>query len=285
MGIKLEAKPVVAYLRENIRHRINKLDAAGVIPTILIIRIGNGKDDISYEKGILKNCDLLGINSQVLALPIDVSMELLIKILEDANKDEKISGILLFRPLPLHLDSEVLSKVIDPAKDIDCMSPVNLEKVFEGKSRYFVPCTARAVVELLKYYKVPLSGANVVVVGNSLVVGKPLTMLLMDENATTTVCHIKTKDTSAFTAKADIVVVAIGKARFMTEGYFSQNSIVVDVGINDAGDGKLCGDVDFDHVLDKVKAITPTIGGIGTITTTILLSHVVMACEANIKAS
>lgn len=279
MGTRLEGKPVVQFLRDDLKRRITKLEEKGTTPTVLIIRVGEREDDISYEKGILKNCELLGIKSSVLQLPVEITLDRLIEIIEAANRDINIHGIMIFRPLPAHLDFEVLSKVISPAKDIDCMSPVNLEKVFEGNAKGFAPCTPKAVIELLKYYNIPLKGANVAVAGRSLVVGKPLAMLLLDENATVTICHSRTKEMTDITANADIVVAAIGKAKFMSEKYFKPESIVVDVGINDAGDGKICGDVDYDNVFDKVKAITPAIGGIGTITTTILLSHVVMACE------
>ena len=279
MGIKLEGKPVVQSLRDDIKQRVQKLSDKNIIPTIQIIRVGEREDDISYEKGILKNCEMLGIKSQVVPLPMDITMTELMKVIEESNEDKDIHGIMLFRPLPAQLDPDILSKAISPAKDIDSMSPVNLEKVFEGKSDSFAPCTPKAVIELLKYYKIPLNGANVVVAGRSLVVGKPLTMLLLDENATVTVCHSRTKDMPSITAKADIVVAAIGKAKFMSEEFFRPESIVVDVGINDAGDGKICGDVDYDRVIDKVKALNPAVGGIGTITTTILLSHVIMACE------
>jgi methylenetetrahydrofolate dehydrogenase (NADP+)/methenyltetrahydrofolate cyclohydrolase len=283
MGTRLEGKPVVQYLRDDLKQRVAALGEKGASPTTLIIRVGEREDDISYERGILKSSELLGIQSKVLQLPVEITMEGLIDIIEAANADKDIHGIMIFRPLPAHLDTEVLSKVISPAKDIDCMSPVNLEKVFEGNSTGFAPCTAKAVVELLKYYDIPLKGANVAVAGRSLVVGKPLTMLLLDENSTVTICHSRTKDMPVITAKADIVVAAIGKAKFMSEEYFTSESIVVDVGINDAGDGKICGDVDFDKVFDKVKAITPAVGGIGTITTTILLSHTVMSCEEMTK--
>ena len=164
----------------------------------------------------------------------------------------------------------MVPNLINPAKDIDCMSPINLEKVFEGNSTGFAPCTPKAVIEVLKHYDIPLKGANVAVAGRSLVVGKPLAMLLLDENATVTVCHSRTKDMPSVTAKADIVVAAIGKAKFMAKEYFSENQIVIDVGINDDGNGKICGDVDYDEVIDKVKALTPPIGGVGLITTTIL---------------
>ena len=160
---------------------------------------------------------------------------------------------MIFRPLPDHIDPEEVQNLIDPEKDIDCMSPINLEKVFEGHSTSFAPCTPKAVIELLKYYDIPLKGANVVVAGRSLVVGKPLAMLLLDENASVTICHSRTKDMPSITSKADIVVAAIGKAKFMGEEYFSEDNIVVDVGINDDGNGKICGDVQYDEVIEKVK--------------------------------
>ena len=279
MGVKLEGKPVAQSLREDMKQRILRLGEQGITPNMLIIRVGEREDDISYERGILKSCGLLGIKSQVKCLPLEVSLKEITGLIEASNKDENIHGIMLFRPLPKHLDIEIIRTVIDPVKDIDCMSPVNLEKVFEGNTEGFVPCTAKAVIELLKYYNINLKGANVAVAGRSLVVGKPLAMLLLDENATVTICHSRTKMMPSVTSKAVIVVAAIGKAKFMNDEYFSPNSIVVDVGINDAGDGKICGDVDYDLVFDKVKAITPTIGGVGAITTTILLSHVVKACE------
>ncbi|WP_338449220.1 bifunctional 5,10-methylenetetrahydrofolate dehydrogenase/5,10-methenyltetrahydrofolate cyclohydrolase [Niallia oryzisoli] len=279
MGIKLAGKPVVESLRENIKARIAVLSEKQITPTLLLIRVGEREDDIWYERSILKNCDLLGIQCQVRELRVDVSMEELKKVFHEENNNPNVHGIMIFRPLPEQLDAEEIRNLIDPAKDIDCMSPVNLEKVFEGNSNGFAPCTPKAVIELLKHYDIPLKGASVVVAGRSLVVGKPLAMLLLDENATVTICHSRTKDMPAVTGKADIVVAAIGKAKFMTEEYFSEGQIVVDVGINDDGTGKIAGDVDYDSVFEKVKAITPATGGIGLITTTILLNHVVQACE------
>ena len=280
MGVRLAGKPVVESLRENIKSRVASLGEKNIQPTLLLIRVGEREDDLSYERGILKNCDLLGIKINVMELPVEITMEELRKVFEEANQDSNIHGIMIFRPLPNHLDPEEIQNLINPAKDIDCMSPVNLEKVFEGNSDGFAPCTPKAVIELLKHYEIPLQGANVVVAGRSLVVGKPLGMLLLDENATVTICHSRTKDMPSVTAKADIVVAAIGKAKFMNADYFSENSIVVDVGINDDGNGSICGDVDYDAVFDKVKAITPAIGGVGLITTTLLLGHVVQACES-----
>ena len=279
MGEKLAGKPVVQSLRENILSRVDHLKENGITPTFLLIRVGAREDDLSYERSILKNCDLLKIKCIVLEIPTSVPMEELTGVFEKANRNPDIHGIMIFRPLPDHIDPERVRNLIDPEKDIDCMSPINLEKVFEGHSISFAPCTPKAVIELLKFYDIPLKGANVVVAGRSLVVGKPLSMLLLDENASVTICHSRTKDMPSITSKADIVVAAIGKAKFMGEEYFSEDNIVVDVGINDDGNGKICGDVQYDEVIEKVKGLTPPTGGVGLITTTILLDHVVQACE------
>ncbi|KAA9014059.1 bifunctional 5,10-methylenetetrahydrofolate dehydrogenase/5,10-methenyltetrahydrofolate cyclohydrolase [Niallia endozanthoxylica] len=279
MGIKLAGKPVVESLREDIKLRVSALGEKQITPTLLLIRVGAREDDIWYERSILKNCDLLGIQCQVKELPLDVSMEELRQVFHEENHNPHVHGIMIFRPLPEQLDPEEIRNLIDPAKDIDCMSPVNLEKVFEGNSDGFAPCTPKAVIELLKHYEIPLKGANVTVAGRSLVVGKPLAMLLLDEHATVTICHSRTQDMPSVTRQADVVVAAIGKAKFMTEEYFGEGQIVVDVGINDDGTGKIVGDVDYDAAFEKVKAITPATGGIGLITTTILLNHVVQACE------
>jgi methylenetetrahydrofolate dehydrogenase (NADP+)/methenyltetrahydrofolate cyclohydrolase len=277
--VKLTGKPVAEHLRENIKERVERLKGKNIVPAILIVRVGNKEDDVFYERSILKNCSLLGIQGRVKELSTNVSMEELTEVIEDANDDESIHGIMMFRPLPKHLDEKKILEKMNPKKDIDGMTPVNLEKVFEGDDSGFSPCTPSAVIEMLKYYDIPLEGSNVAVAGRSLVVGKPLAMLLLKENATVTICHSKTKNMGSVTSKADIVVAAIGKAKFMGREYFSQSSIVIDVGVNDDGTGKICGDVDYDKVLGQVKALTPPTGGVGTITTTILLEHAVKACE------
>jgi len=275
----LKGKPVVEHLRGNIKSRVEKLKEKNIMPAILIIRVGNREDDVSYETSILKNCSLLGMESRVMELSSDVSMEELNRIIEDANDDDSIHGIMMFRPLPGHLDQKQILEKINPKKDIDGMTPLNLEKIFEGDDSGFSPCTPKAVVEMLKYYDIPIQGSNVVVAGRSMVVGKPLAMLLLNENATVTMCHSGTRNMKDITAKADIVVAAIGKAKFMDQEYFSQSSIVIDVGVNDDGTGKICGDVDYEKVFGKVKALTPPTGGVGIITTTILLEQAVKACE------
>jgi methylenetetrahydrofolate dehydrogenase (NADP+)/methenyltetrahydrofolate cyclohydrolase len=275
----LKAKPVVQALKDNLQQEITKLQAAGITPTLGIIRVGESPDDVYYEKSIIKNCEGIGIHTKTYHLEQDISMADFTKVLEEANSDSSVHGILIFQPLPKQLDADVIKHIINPDKDIDCMSPANLAKVFEGDVQGFVHCTPAAVIETLKHYDIKLQGANVVVIGRSMVVGKPLSMMLLRENATVTICHSKTQDIPHIARQADIVVAAIGKAKFIDERYVCEDSIVIDVGINEAEDGKMCGDVDYEAVQDKVKAITPVPGGIGSVTTTILLKHTVLACQ------
>lgn len=277
--IRLTGKPVAEFLGQNIKDRVSTLADKGITPRMFIIRVGAREDDVFYERSILKRSRQLGIEAQVKELPVDISEEGLISVIEEANESKDVHGIMMFRPLPKHLDEKKLVGMINPEKDVDCMSPVNLERIFEGGSSGFAPCTPKAVVEMLKYYNIPLKGANVVVAGRSMVVGKPLAMLLLDENATVTICHSRTVKMKEITKKADVVVAAIGKANFFNEEYFTENTVVIDVGINDDGNGKICGDVEYDRVFGKVRALNPAAGGVGTITTTILLDHAVKACE------
>lgn len=275
----LKGSPVAKALKEKIKLEVEKLKEKNVSPTLGIIRMGNRADDISYEKGVIKNCDSVGISARVFQIPADASMEEFIELLRKVNEDTNIHGILIFRPLPKHIDYEIVKTMIDPDKDIDCMHPLNLEKVFEGELDGFVPCTPKAVIEILKYYNIPLVGANVSIINRSMVVGRPLSMMFLGESSTVTICHSKTKDLPKVTAASDIVVAAVGKARMLGKDFFSENNIVIDVGINDAGEGKICGDVDYDQVFDTVKAITPVPGGVGSVTSAILLNHVVMAAK------
>lgn len=279
MAMKLEGKPVAQALKEDLMKRVQKLTEEKHTPTLQIIRIGERPDDLSYERGILKNCEGLGIQSVVKVLPVEISQGELEAAVKEANEDPAIHGILLFRPLPEHLDLEAIRKIINPMKDVDSMSPINIGRVLDADQTGIAPCTAKAVMELLKFYDIPLQGTDIAMVGASLVVGRPLSMLLVEKFATVSVCHIYTKDVPSYTTKAEVVITACGVPRLFGEKYFHENSIVIDVGINFDKEGKLCGDVDYDAVFDKVKAITPTAGGIGVITTTVLLSHVVDACE------
>jgi methylenetetrahydrofolate dehydrogenase (NADP+) / methenyltetrahydrofolate cyclohydrolase len=275
----LDGKIVAQHMKADMIERIDQLKMRGITPKMLIIRVGEREDDLSYEKGILKNCRTLGIDAEVKALSEDANAETLKAVLRAANIDDRVHGIMLFRPLPPHINTEEIIRLIHPDKDIDCMSPDNLVHVFEGGSKSFVPCTAQAAIEVLKFYEVPLQGAKVAVVGRSLVVGKPLAMLLLDEHATVQICHSKTKDMATVTSTADVVIAAVGKAKFMDSGYFRTDAVVIDVGINVDQSGRICGDVDFEAVANHVQAITPAVGGVGAVTTTVLLNNVVLACE------
>ncbi len=276
---ELRGKPVVDHLRENITSRVEKLKEENIIPRFLLIRLGQKENDLSYEKAIKKNCDLLGIDLEVKELSEDISQKDLTEILEEANSDSTIHGIMFFRPLPQHIDEREVSLVLNPEKDVDAINPINLGKTFEGAKDGFAPCTPKAVIEMLEFNDFEFEGANVVVLGRSMVVGRPLSMLFLEKNSTVTICHSKTKDLKEITKKADLVVSALGRAKMLDESYFAEDSIVIDVGVNVDENGKLCGDVNYDQIFEKVKAITPVPGGVGSITTTILMDHIVKACE------
>ncbi|MCF6464057.1 bifunctional 5,10-methylenetetrahydrofolate dehydrogenase/5,10-methenyltetrahydrofolate cyclohydrolase [Clostridium sp. Cult1] len=275
----LKGNVVATQIKEKMKRDIEELGKHGKVPTLAIVRLGNNPGDISYEKSIIKNCDNIGIKSKVFEKNVNIKTEELIELIEELNNDDNISGILVFRPLPKHIDEEIIRNVINPLKDVDCMHPLNLERIFEGDMDGFAPCTPKAAMEILKYYDIPLEGKNVVVVNRSMVVGKPLAMMLLKENATVTICHSRTKNLEEITNKADVVIIALGKAKFFGEEYFNENSIVIDVGVSLDENGKLSGDADYEKLSPKVDKITPVPGGVGSVTTSILLSQVVLACK------
>lgn len=281
MAIILKGKPVADAIKDNLIVDIEKLKEKGITPTLAVVRVGNRTDDISYEHSILKRCSTMGIETKLFTLDLNISMEEFACTLEGINNDKNIHGILTFRPFPKHLDAEFINNLINTEKDCDCMNPVNLEKLFEGKMDGIVPCTPEAVMEILKFYGYNLQGKNVAVINRSMVVGKPLSMMLLAENATVTICHSKSKNLAQITSKADIVITAIGRANMLDESYFNSDSVVIDVSINDDGEGKLCGDVNFEAVKEYVAAITPVPGGVGSVTTNLLLKHVVESCKNN----
>ena len=279
MSSILMGRPVAKEIKDNIKVDIAELKKKKIVPTLGIIRMGERADDLAYENSITDNCEALGIGYKVFELEREDSMDKFIELLDTVNNDDNIHGILIFRPLPAQIDIDMVKNTINPDKDIDCMNPLNLQKVFTGDLGGFIPCTPKAVIEILKYYNYDLKGANVAVVNSSLVVGRPLSMMLLKEKATPTICHSKTKDLMKITSNSDIVVTAIGKAKFFGTDYFNDTNVVIDVGINNDEDGGICGDIDYDEVEKIVKAITPVPGGIGSVTTSILLSHVIKACK------
>jgi methylenetetrahydrofolate dehydrogenase (NADP+)/methenyltetrahydrofolate cyclohydrolase len=275
----LKGKPVADQLKKEIIAVVDQHKKEGKNPPkMAILRVGERSDDIAYEARVLKNCKEVGIEAETIAVDHNINTVKLLGILHELNNNPEIHGILIFRPFPGQLDGEEISNAIDPLKDIDCMNPINIQKVFQGDKRGIAPCTPEAVVEILKYYGYDLQGKKIVIVNRSMVLGKPLAMLLLSENATVTICHSKTKNLEEITTGADIVVLGIGKGKFFGPEYFSKDSLVIDVGINFV-DEKMCGDVDFERVAQGVSAITPVPGGVGTVTSTILLKHVIQAME------
>lgn len=279
----LYGNEVASKIKEDLTLRIENLKKKAIVPTLAIVRIGNKEDDIAYEKSIIKNCHKLNIDSKVYELEQNISQQELLSLMQSLNNDKNIHGILMFRPYPKHLDKNIINSSVDINKDVDCMHPLNLENIFEGKMDGFMPCTPEAVMEILKYYDIDLKGKNVVIINRSMVVGKPLSMMTLAHNATVTICHSKTVDLPSVAKKADIVVTAIGRAKLIKEDYFNENSIVIDVSINVDEEGNLCGDVDLEKVKDKVEAITPVPRGVGSVTTTLLLKHIVEAAEKVVK--
>ncbi|HML38557.1 MAG TPA: bifunctional 5,10-methylenetetrahydrofolate dehydrogenase/5,10-methenyltetrahydrofolate cyclohydrolase [Bacillota bacterium] len=275
----LKGKPVADKIKADIIKAVTDCrTSGGCVPKLAVLRAGERADDLAYEARILKNCDELGIEAEAISVDNNINMVDFMDVLKKLNEDPKTHGILVFRPLPPQLDEDAVSRAIRPEKDIDCMSPVNAEKIFSGDKSGIPPCTSEAVIEILKYYQYELSGKNVAVVNRSMVLGKPLAMLFLAENATVTICHSKTKDLRQTVSAADIAVTGIGKGGFFGRDYFNPDSVVIDVGINTV-DGKLCGDVDFDEVSESVAAITPVPGGVGTVTSMILLAHVIKAMK------
>lgn len=279
MAELLSGKSVTASINEGIMADVAMLKEKGIRPKLGIIRVGENESDISYERGAVKRCEALGVEYKKYLLPAEVTTEEVLAVIEEVNNDNEIHGVLLFRPLPKGLDADRIENALKPEKDVDCMTEISIGSVFTGKAKGYPPCTPQACMEILKYYGYDLTGKNVVVIGRSLVVGKPVAMMCMKENATVTICHTRTRNMPEIAKKADILIVAAGHARTVTAEYVSEGQVVIDVGINVDSDGKLCGDVDFEAAEPIVSAITPVPGGVGGVTTSVLLSHVVDAAK------
>ena len=281
--ILLKGAPVAAALDEATAAAAEALKGKGSTPTLATLRVGGREDDLSYERAARKRCEKVGAAMKTLELPADVDNDTLLRALDGLNRDEMIHGILLFRPLPRRLDEEAARRLLAPEKDVDGCTDASLGGVFTGGSRRgFPPCTAQAVMEILRYYQIDPMGKRVAVVGRSLVVGRPAAMLLMEAGATVTVCHSQTADVPAVTREAEIVVAACGKPELLGAEYFTPGAgqIVIDVGVNwNEQKQTLCGDVDFAAVEPLVGAITPVPGGVGGVTTSVLVSHAVQAAK------
>ena len=275
-----KGKAVADALNEKMAADVAALKDKGVTPTLAIFRVGEREDDLSYERGAMKRCDAVGVAVKSVVLPADVDSDTFFKTLDELNNDPQVHGILMFRPLPKQLDGEKARKALNPAKDVDGCTDGSLAGVFTNTELGFPPCTAQAAMEILDFYGVDCKGKRAAVIGRSLVVGRPAAMMLMHKNATPTICHTRTVDMPSIIREADIVIVAAGKMETIGKEYFREGQVVIDVGINwNEEKGKLCGDVKFDEVEPIVAAITPVPGGVGSVTTSVLVSHVVEAAK------
>ncbi len=279
MAMILKGAPVVAAMNEANAARCEALKAKGITPTLAVVRVGEREDDLSYERGVMTRCGKVGVAVKQYLLPADATQEQLLDVIREINANKSIHGCLLFRPLPKQFDDRTIRAALAPEKDIDGITDGSLAGVFTNTAIGYPPCTAQACLEILKYYNIPLSGKRAVVVGRSLVVGKPVAMMLDRENATVTLCNSRTQNLPALCKEADIVVVAMGKMGFIGSDCLREGQVVVDVGIHVNEEGKLCGDVRFAKAEPVVDAITPVPGGVGTVTTSVLVSHVVDAAE------
>ncbi len=272
----LDGKEVAAALNERIAGEVEALKASNINPTLAILRVGERSDDVSYERGATKRAESVGVGVRSVVLPEDISQEDLEKAFSELNNDDNVHGILMFRPLPKHLDDKPIVAMMDPSKDIDGITVGSMAGVFANSGEGFAPCTAQACMEILDHYEIDPKGKRVTIIGRSLVVGRPVAMMLMHKHATPTICHTRTIDMPSVTKEADIVIVAAGKMETIGAEYFKAGQIVIDVGIgwNDEKQ-KLCGDVIFEEAEPIVGAITPVPGGVGSVTTSVLISHVV----------
>ena len=273
--IALKGAQVSAAIKEQAEQEIKKLK--GKVPCLAIVRVGERPDDLSYERGAKKKLESFGLESRSFVFPETIENESFQKEFKAINENPEIDGILLLRPLPRHMDEKAIEKIIDPQKDVDGISPENIAKVFAGDETGFAPCTAEAVIQMLKVNQIPIAGKRVTVVGRSMVVGKPLAMLFLKENATVTICHTKTENLNETCKNAQILAAAAGKAKMLNQDAVGEGAIVLDVGINVDENGKLCGDVDFESIGDKAAMATPVPGGVGAVTTAVLALHLVRA--------
>lgn len=276
----LKGAPVSAAIREWAAEEIKQLQ--GSVPKLAIIRVGEKPDDMSYERSAVKKMEAFGLRVQTFVFPKDISDEEFKEAFQKINKDPDVTGILLLRPLPRQIKEKEIEAMIDPKKDLDGISPVNIAKVFSGDPSGFAPCTAEAVIEILKANNISIEGKRAAVIGRSMVIGKPLSMLLLKENATVTICHTRTKELPEICRQAEILVAAAGKAGMVEESWVSDGAVVIDVGINVDENGKLCGDVDQASMESRNLLLTPVPGGVGAVTTAVLAKHLIQAARSNV---
>lgn len=279
MADLLLGKPVADAMAADIVARAKALTASGKQPTLAIVRVGERPDDLTYERSAMKRADVCGIAVKQFVLPADASTDDVLATVATVNSDDSIHGCLLFRPLPEGIDEQAVCNALDPAKDIDGITRGSLATLLAGTGEGFAPCTAAACIDILDHYGIDPQGKKAVVLGRSLVIGKPVALMLLARNATVTVCHSRTQDLASAVRDADIVVCATGRARAYGADLFAPGQTVLDVGINFDDEGNLCGDADFDAAESVVSAITPVPRGVGSVTTVAMLRNVVIAAE------
>ena len=283
MAELLKGGPAAAALTEKLILRAEALRQKGSVPCLAVLRIGERPDDLAYERAALQRCEKVGIAVRHFVLPADVSQDRLLGAISEINNDDRIHGCLMFRPLPKSLDEQAACAALSPLKDIDGVTPASMAMIYAGLGEGYPPCTARSCMELLKHYGIDPSGKRAVVIGRSLVIGRPVAALLLAADATVTVCHTRTRDLPAVVREADIVIAAVGRPEALGAEYFRAGQTVLDIGINwSDAKRKLVGDVDFDAVEPIVSAISPVPAGVGSVTTAVLCTHVIEAAEKTI---
>ena len=277
----ISGKEVAEHITAELKNKAESLKKGNKrLPKLVIIRVGEKPDDLSYLKGAVKRMDMIGVIHEEVHFEENVSKEEFYKEFDEINNDESVDGILVLRPLPKHLDEDRLMNTINPKKDIDAISPVSLGKIMAGDKNGFAPCTAAGVIEILKYAGVKIRGKKVTILGRSNVVGRPLALLFVSEDATVTVCHSFTEDVKQAGKNAEILVASCGKAKLINSEYVAENAVVIDVGIKFDENGKLCGDVDINDIEAVAAACTPVPGGVGAVTTSMLAKQLLLAYEA-----
>ena len=275
----LDGKEVAASLKDRLVEEVESIKSKGITPKLCIVIVGDRPDSVSYIKGAVKRCESIGVDCEVKQLAGDTTQGQFLEVLEELNQNKSIHAIMIMRPLPSQISEDVIKYRIAPEKDVDCFNPVNVSKVMSGEDGGFAPCTPSAVMEILKYYGIEIKSKKAVIIGRSMVVGRPLAMMMLKENATITICHTKTANLAEETRKAEILVAAAGKGKMVKRDMVSEGAVVIDVGINFDENGKMCGDVDFDDVSPVAGMITPVPGGVGSVTSTVLVKHVIEACK------
>ena len=281
MAELIDGKKISQEIKDEVKEKVAALKAKGTNVCLAVIQVGNNQASTVYVNNKKKACEYVGIKSLSYEIPEETTQEELLKLIDELNNKKEVNGILVQLPLPKHIDEDKVIESISPKKDVDGFHPMNVGALSIGK-KGFVSCTPYGIIQLLKRSNIDITGKNCVIIGRSNIVGKPMSMLLLRENGTVTIVHSKTKDIKAITKQADILVVAIGKSKYVTSDFIKEGAVIIDVGINRDENGKLCGDVDFDDVLEHVSAITPVPGGVGPMTIAMLMNNCLEAVELNI---